>query len=147
MQNNSVAATDRDRHTYTGFIRGANLQSAWIPIRLYLVHLIACGCPKAVGGQGGLRGEALSTHTALMLEQPCAKVCAVRLLEAASKTNVALWRIAPCRQSLHCNTKWKPSTAGRLPWICWLTVLPLSKALYLTIRLPESVQPKNRKKK
>lgn len=72
--------------------------------RPHLVHLVACGCPKAVGWQGGLRGDALWPHTALVLEQPCAIVCAAQLLEAVGMAHVTLRRIASCRQSLHCTT-------------------------------------------
>lgn len=80
-------------------------------VRPYLVHLVPCGCPKAVGWQGGLGGDALWPHTALVLEQPCAIVCVAQLLEAVGVAHVTLRRIASCRQSLHGNTTLKPNIA------------------------------------
>ena len=106
LRGKSVTTTDRDRCRSTSKHQAAKFQWALKPARPYLVHLIPCGCPKAVGGQGGLRGNALWTHTALMLEQACAKICTAGLLEAVSKTDVALRCIAPCRQSLHNGTAW-----------------------------------------
>ena len=72
--------------------------------RLYLVHLITCGCPKAVGWQGGPCGNALQAQTALVLEQPCASISTAGLFEAVCLPNVAFRCIASCRQGLHEST-------------------------------------------